>query len=260
MPLNILEIVWNNIKVEAKLLTESEPILANFIYTTILKHKNFKNALIHILSKKLNNVDIPITDIIKILEDIYNSDENIITAAARDIYAIHLNDPSVTKYFTPFLYFKGFHALQAHRISHWLWHNNRQELSMYFYNHISAAFNVDIHPAASIGCGVMIDHATGVVIGETSIIENNVSIMQSVTLGGTGKINGDRHPKVRQRVMIGASAIILGNIEIGYGAKVGAGSVVLHSVPPYATVTGKPARLVRKLKNHNNLLHKNENT
>ncbi|WP_159715034.1 serine O-acetyltransferase [Blochmannia endosymbiont of Camponotus nipponensis] len=246
MSLNVLEIVWSNIKVEARLLIDSEPILTNFMYVTLLKHKNFKDALIYILSKKLTNADIPVIDVTKILEDIYSADDKIIISAAQDIHAIRLNDPSITKYFTPFLYLKGFHALQAHRISHWLWNHNRQELAMYFYNHISTVFNVDIHPAASIGCGVMIDHATGVVIGETSIIENNVSIMQSVTLGGTGKVIGDRHPKIRQRVMIGAGAIILGNIEIGYGAKIGAGSVVLHSVPPHSTVAGKPAKVIKK--------------
>ncbi|URJ32323.1 serine O-acetyltransferase [Blochmannia endosymbiont of Camponotus sp.] len=247
MTLNILEIVWSNIQIEARLLIDSEPMLTNFIYTTLLRHTNFKDALIYILSKKLTNTDISTITITKILEDICGADDNIITSAAQDIYAIRLNDPSVTKYFTPFLYLKGFHALQAYRISHWLWTHNRQELAMYFYNHISTIFNVDIHPAASIGYGVMIDHATGVVIGETSVIENNVSIMQSVTLGGTGKISGDRHPKIRQKVMIGAGSIILGNIEVGYGAKIGAGSVVLHSVPPHATVAGKPARLIKKI-------------
>lgn len=246
MTLNILEIVWSNIKIEARLLIDSEPILTSFIHTVLLRHANFKDALIYILSKKLTTPDISTLSATKILEDICRTDDNIITSAAQDIYAIRFNDPSITKYFTPFLYSKGFHALQTHRISHWLWNHNRKELAMYFYNHISTTFNVDIHPAASIGYGVMMDHATGIVIGETSVIENNVSIMQSVTLGGTGKISGDRHPKIRRKVMIGAGSIILGNIEVGYGAKIGAGSVVLHSVPPYATVTGKPARLIKK--------------
>lgn len=246
MTLNILEIVWSNMKIEARLLIDSEPILTSFIYTTLLRHTNFKDAFIHMLSKKLTNENISTIAIVQILADICEADNNIIISAAQDIYAIRLNDPSVTKYLTPFLYLKGFHALQAHRISHWLWQHDRKELSMYFYNHISTTFNVDIHPAARIGYGVMIDHATGVVIGETSVVENNVSIMQSVTLGGTGKTNGDRHPKIRQKAMIGAGSIILGNIEVGYGAKIGAGSVVLHSVPPYATVAGKPAKLIKK--------------
>lgn len=248
MPKNALEIVWNNIIIESKLLIHSEPVLTNFINNNILKHENFKDALIYILSIKLSTANIDTTDVIKILKNVYDADSNIIISAAHDIYQIHLYDPSVTKYFTPFLYLKGFHALQAYRISHWLWNHNHQELAMYFYNQISTTFNVDIHPAANIGHGIMLDHATGIVIGETSVIENHVSIMQSVTLGGTGKTIGNRHPKIRKKVMIGAGAIILGNIEIGTGAKIGAGSVVLHSVPPYSTVTGTPAKLTKKIK------------
>ncbi|URJ25069.1 serine O-acetyltransferase [Candidatus Blochmannia ocreatus (nom. nud.)] len=247
IPKNVLEIIWNNIQIESRLLIDSEPILTNFIYNSLLKHKSFKDALIHIIAKKLANIDVSITGILKIIQNIYDSDENIITAAAKDIYAIHANDPAITKYITPFLYLKGFHTLQIHRISNWLWHNNRQELAIYLYNYNTKTFNVDIHPAANIGCGVMMDHATGIVIGETSVIENNVTIMQSVTLGSTGKTQGNRHPKIRQKAMIGAGSIILGNIEIGYGAKIGAGSVVLHSVPPYSTVTGIPAKLIKKL-------------
>lgn len=248
MPSNTLEIVWNNILIESRLLVNSEPTLTNFIYTTILQHKNFKDALIYIISKKLSTNNINTIDVIKILNDIYNYDANIMVYAAYDIYKTRSHDPSVTKYLTPFLYLKGFHALQAHRISHWLWNHNRQELAMYFYNHIVTTCNVDIHPAVNIGHSIMLDHATGIVIGETAIIENNVSIMQSVTLGGTGKTIGNRHPKIRQKVIIGAGSIVLGNIEIGIGAKIGAGSVVLHSVPPYSTVTGIPAKLVKKNK------------
>lgn len=245
MSLNKLEIVWNNMLIEARLLIDSEPILSKFLYTALLTHNSFKEALIYVLSKKLSNIDISSIDLIQILGDVYESDNSIVVAAAHDIYSIRLNDPVVTKYMIPFLYFKGFHALQSYRIAHWLWNHNHIGLSMYFYNCIVTAFNVDIHPAAKIGCGVMLDHATGVVIGETTIIEDDVSIMQSVTLGSTGKISGgDRHPKIRQGVLIGAGAIILGNIEIGIKAKIGAGSVVLHAVPPYATVTGKLAKLV----------------
>lgn len=244
MSLNKLEIVWHNIIVEARLLIESEPILSKFLYTTLLQHNNFKDALMYILSKKLGNSDINSIDLMRILENIYKSDSNIVISAANDIYAVRMHDPSVSKYITPFLYLKGFHALQAYRIIHWLWHHNHLELAMYFYNYVVTVFNVDIHPAAEIGSGIILDHATGVVIGETAIIEDDVSIMQSVTLGSTGKIVGDRHPKIRKGVLIGAGAIVLGNIEVGVKAKIGAGSVVLHSVPPYATVTGKSAKLV----------------
>lgn len=247
---NILEIIWNNIIIESKLLIHSEPILNNFIYKNILQHKNFKNALTYNMSQKLSTENIDLIQLIKILKDIYNYDVNIIIAAAYDIYKTKRNDPSINKYLTPFLYLKGFHALQGYRISHWLWNHNRQELAMYFYNHITTTYNIDIHPAAKIGHGIMLDHATGTVIGETSVIENNVSIMQSVTLGSTGKNTGDRHPKIRQNVMIGAGSIILGNIEIGMGAKIGAGSVVLHPVPPYSTVTGTLATLKKHKKNN----------
>lgn len=248
MSVNTLEIVWNNIIIESKLLIDSEPILSKFLYTTLLQHKSFKDALIHILSVKLDTLNIPVIDVIYILKDVCESDNSIVIAAACDIYATRMHDPSITKYITPFLYLKGFHALQLYRITNWLWNHKQIDLAMYFYNHITTAFNVDIHPAASIGYGIMLDHATGVVIGETSLIENNVSIMQAVTLGSTGKIKGDRHPKIRQGVLIGAGSIILGNIEIGCGAKIGAGSIVLHSVPPYSTVTGKPATLIHQIK------------
>lgn len=243
---NTLEKVWNNILIESRLLINSEPTLKKFIYTTVLQHKNFKDALIYIISQKLSTNNIKTNELIKILTEIYHHNSNIITSAAYDIYKTRLYDPSITKYLTPFLYLKGFHVLQAHRISYWLWNHNRQDLAMYFYNHITTIYNVDIHPAANIGRSIMLDHATGIVIGETTIIEDNVSIMQAVTLGSTGKNTGNRHPKIKQNVMIGAGAIILGNIEIGTGAKIGAGSVVLHSVPPYSTVTGMPAKLIKK--------------
>lgn len=243
MPSNTLEIIWNNILIESRLLKNSEPILNHFIYKYILQHKNFKDALIYNMSQKLSTKHVNSTTLSQILTNIYNYDTNIIISAAYDIHKTRLNDPSISKYLTPFLYLKGFHALQAYRISHWLWNHNRQELAMYFYNHITTTYNVDIHPAAKIGHSIMLDHATGVVIGETSVIDDNVCIMQSVTLGSTGKITGDRHPKIRQQVIIGAGSIILGDIEIGIGAKIGAGSVVLHSVPPYATVAGTLAKL-----------------
>lgn len=248
MSANILDIIWNNIMIESKLLISSEPTLTNFIHTNILQHKSFTDALICAISQKLSTENINTTELIKILQHIHHRDINIAISAAHDIHHIRLHDPSINKYITPFLYLKGFHALQAYRISHWLWNHNRKDLAMYFYNKIATIFNVDIHPAADIGYGIMLDHATGIVIGETSVVENNVSIMQSVTLGSTGKTTGNRHPKIRHHVMIGAGSIILGNIEIGTGAKIGAGSVVLHPVPPYTTVTGTLAKLIVKNK------------
>ena len=153
-------------------------------------------------------------------------------------------DSACTELSVPFLYFKGFHALQTHRVTHWLWEQGRESLALFFQNRMSAEFGVDIHPAAQLGYGIMLDHATGLVIGETAVVGNNVSILQSVTLGGTGKDEGDRHPKICDGVLISAGATILGNICVGEGAKVGAGSVVLEAVPPHTTVAGVPAKIV----------------
>ncbi|AEI74917.1 Serine acetyltransferase [Candidatus Moranella endobia PCVAL] len=243
-----LEFIWNNINVEAQFMTACEPMLASFVHRTLLKHKNLSSALNYILSNKLSNQIIPVIAINELLEEAYSADYSMILSAARDIHAVQLRDPAVDNYSTPLLYLKGFHALQAYRISHWLWYTNRQALALYLQNQISVSFGVDIHPAAHIGCGIMLDHATGIVIGETSVVEDNVSILQSVILGGTGKTSGDRHPKIREGVMIGAGAAILGNIEVGRWAKIGAGSVVLRSVPAHTTAAGVPARVVGKQK------------
>lgn len=239
-----LELVWKNIKAEVKLLANCEPMLVNFFNATILQHNNLGSALSYILANKLASPFLSAIAIHEIVEEAYNADRSLLYYAVRDIQAVRLLDPVVDKYSTPLLYLKGFHAIQGYRIGHWLWYQNRQALAVYFQNQISVSLTVDIHPAARIGSGIMLDHATGIVIGETAIVENNVSIRQSVTLGGTGKHQGDRHPKIRDGVMIGAGASILGNIEVGPGAKIGAGSVVLHSVAPHTTVAGVPARVV----------------
>ncbi|AFP84622.1 serine O-acetyltransferase [secondary endosymbiont of Ctenarytaina eucalypti] len=244
-----LELVWNSIKAEARLLANYEPMLASFFHATLLKHENLGNALSYILAHKLSDTIMPAIAIREVVEEAYRSDPGMIFSAARDIHAVRFHDPVVDKYSTPLLYLKGVHALQAYRISHWLWYQNRQELAIYFQNQISVSFGVDIHPAARIGCGIMLDHATGIVIGETAVVEDDVSILQSVTLGATGKISGDRHPKIREGVMIGAGATIIGNIEVGRRAKIGAGSVVLRSVPAYSTAAGVPARVVDRPRN-----------
>ncbi|MDO5054153.1 MAG: serine O-acetyltransferase [Pasteurella oralis] len=236
--------VWNYIRQEAKDLVENEPILASFFHATILKHHNLGNALSYILANKLANPIMPAIALREIIEETYQAQPDIIDSAACDIRAVRQRDPAVELWSTPLLYLKGFHALQSHRITHYLWQQNRKALAVYLQNQISVAFDVDIHPAAKIGCGIMFDHATGIVIGETSVVENDVSILQGVTLGGTGKETGDRHPKVREGVMIGAGAKILGNIEVGRYAKIGANSVVLQPVPEYATAAGVPARVI----------------
>src|SRR6218665_2017450 len=171
---------------------------------------------------------------------------SILSAAAADLVAVKERDPSNAEILTPFLYFKGFLALQGQRVAHWLWHHDRIHLARHLQSRISEVFGVDIHPAARIGKGIMLDHGSGLVIGETAIVEDDVSILQNVTLGGTGKETGDRHPKIRRGALIGAGAKILGNIEIGTGAKVGAGSVVVAPVAAHTSVAGVPARPVGK--------------
>ena len=193
-----------------------------------------KISLSYMLANKLASPIMPAIAIREVVEEAYAADPEMIASAACDIQAVRTRDPAVDKYSTPLLYLKGFHALQAYRIGHWLWHQGRQALAIFLQNQVSVTFQVDIHPAAKIGRGIMLDHATGIVVGE------------SVTLGGTGKAGGDRHPKIREGVMIGAGAKILGNIEVGRGAKIGAGSVVLQPVPPHTTAAGVPARIVGK--------------
>lgn len=239
-----LEEIWQNIKTEARDLAACEPMLASFYHATLLNHESLSSALSYILANKLANSVMPAITIREIVEEAHRADPQIADYAAYDILAVRLRDPAIEKYSTPLLYLKGFHALQAYRIGHWLWSQGRMALAIYLQNQISVVFGVDIHPAARIGSGIMLDHATGIVIGETAVVENDVSIMQSVTLGGTGKESGDRHPKIRQGVMIGAGAKILGNIEVGCGAKIGAGSVVLQPIPAHTTAAGVPARIV----------------
>uniref|UniRef100_A0A3B0MHX1 Serine acetyltransferase n=1 Tax=Arsenophonus endosymbiont of Trialeurodes vaporariorum TaxID=235567 RepID=A0A3B0MHX1_9GAMM len=239
-----LEEIWTIIKQEGEILANCEPILASFFHATLLQHDNLGNALSYILANKLATPIMPAIAVREIIQDAYKNDKQMIAYAARDLKAIVQRDSAVDKYSIPLLYLNGFHALQAYRIGHWLWKVARTTLATYLQSQISVSFGVDIHPAASIGYGIMLDHATGIVIGETAVVENDVSILQSVILGETGKTGGDRHPKVGEGVMIGAGAKILGNIEIGKGAKIGAGSVVLHYVPPHTTVAGVPARKV----------------
>ncbi|MCT8549469.1 serine O-acetyltransferase [Glaesserella parasuis] len=239
-----LDLIWQNIRNEAQELVNSEPMLASFFHATILKHHHLGDALSYILANKLANAIMPAIALKEIIEEAYQADPQIIASAACDIEAVRTRDPAVDKWSTPLLYLKGYHALQSYRVTHYLWQQGRKALAIYLQNEISVAFDVDIHPAASVGCGIMLDHATGIVVGETAVIENDVSILQGVTLGGTGKEHGDRHPKIREGVMIGAGAKILGNIEIGRYSKIGANSVVLQAVPEYATAAGVPVRII----------------
>ncbi len=235
--------VWQHIVSEARETAQNEPVLADFLRATILEQRDMGQALSFHLANKLAS-DIMPASLLRDLMDTIFSQEKIIQAAARDIKATVDRDSACDLYSSPFLYFKGFLALQAYRAAHQLWLQGDQSMALHLQHKISLVFAVDIHPAAEIGSGVMIDHATGLVIGETAVVEDCVSIMQSVTLGGTGKESGDRHPKIRCGVLLGPGAKILGNIEIGEGAMVAASSVVLKPVAAHAIVAGVPATVV----------------
>jgi serine O-acetyltransferase len=240
----VIDSLWESIRTQTRKQAEAEPVLASFLYSTILNHDSLEAALSFHLANKLDSPALPAMLIREVIEEAMSHDSSIVDAVRADLLAVSERDSACCSLVTPLLYFKGFHALQAYRIAHWLWNQGRNSLALFLQNRISAVFAVDIHPAARIGKGIMFDHATGIVIGETAVIEDMVSIMQSVTLGGTGKEAGDRHPKVRKGVLIGAGAKILGNINVGECAKIGAGSVVLKDVPARATVAGVPAQVI----------------
>lgn len=241
---NAHDALWATIRAETELDAAGEPVLASFLHATILNHHSLEDALSFHLAHKLDSATASALLVREVIEQALAGDPQIGAAIRCDIQAIKERDSACHSYATPFLYFKGFHALQSYRVAHWLWRQGRQSLALFFQNRISCEFGVDIHPAARIGRGIMLDHATGVVIGETAVVGDNVSIMQSVTLGGTGKEDGDRHPKVGNGVLLSAGAKVLGNIRIGDGAQVGAGSVVLKDVPNHAVVAGVPAVIV----------------
>lgn len=238
--------MWMRMREEAAQKADEEPILGSYFHATILNHSSFGDAMSFRLASKLDNPMLPTMLIRDVIAEAIEDEPQILISACSDIEAIYDRDPACIDYSTPFLFFKGFHAIQAYRISHWLWNHDRHTLAQFFQSQISIGLGVDIHPAAMIGQGIMLDHATGIVVGETAVIEDHVSILHSVTLGGTGKESGDRHPKIRRGVLLGAGAKIIGNIEVGEGAKVGAGSVVLENVPKHVTVAGVPAVIVGK--------------
>jgi serine O-acetyltransferase len=235
--------IWSALREQAVAMVEQEPALASFVHATVLKHDRLEDALSYHLAKKIGSEDLSPMMTREIFEEAMAADPSIGAAVRADLAAVFDRDPACQQHIEALLFYKGFQALECYRVAHWLWHQGRHAMARYFQSRISELFAVDIHPAARIGKGIMIDHATGVVIGETAVIEDDVSIMQGVTLGGTGKEEGDRHPKVRRGVLISLGAKILGNIEIGEYSRVGAGSVVLKNVPPGCTAVGIPARL-----------------
>ncbi|WP_440903244.1 serine O-acetyltransferase [Catenovulum sp. SX2] len=236
--------LWSLIRSEARQISQQEPLLSSFIDQCILSHNSLLDAVSFVLAQKLADDVMPQADLIPLFHQFYLTHPDMLEVVAFDIRAVFERDPAINSYLTVLLHLKGFQAIQVHRLAHQLWQQNRRDLALFIQSRCSQVFAVDIHPACRIGKGVMFDHATGIVVGETAVIEDNVSILQSVTLGGTGNESGDRHPKVRHGVMIGAGAKVLGNIEIGCNSKIGAGSVVLKDVAPHTTVVGVPAKQV----------------
>ncbi|MDR2849308.1 MAG: serine O-acetyltransferase [Verrucomicrobiota bacterium] len=237
--------VWSRIVGEAESIAHTEPLLSGFLYDTVFRHRAFERALAWLLADKLASGTLSAADLAGLFETSLAADDGDILDAVRcDLEAVLERDPAATSLVGPFIHFKGFQALQAHRIAHGLLANGREALAFHLQSRISEVFDVDIHPAARIGRGILIDHGTGVVIGETSVIGDNVSLLHEVTLGGTGKEAGDRHPKIGTGVMIGAGAKVLGNIRVGEYSKIAACSVVLCDVPPRSTVAGIPAKVV----------------
>jgi serine O-acetyltransferase len=237
--------LWQILRREAQAVADREPVLASYIHSAILHHHNLVEAISFHLANLLDSSTAPALLLREVFLDALRNDPAIIRNVCRDIMACYERDAACDHYLMPLLYFKGFHALQSYRIAHWLWQQDRRMLALHFQNRMSEVFAVDIHPAAVIGGGIMIDHATGVVIGETAIIEDDVSMLHEVTLGGSGIARGcRRHPLIRRGVLLAAGAKILGPVEIGEGAKIGGGSVVLTDVPPHTTAAGVPARIV----------------
>ena len=239
-----LELLWKNIKKDAQEIAENEPILNNYINTVVMNHKSLITSLSFLLANKLHDNSISETNLQLVFNEAFKDSTQIQEAIYNDIQALVNRDSACNNLLSAFLYYKGFHALQAWRATHSLWSQNRKNLALMLQNRISVIFDVDIHPAAKIGNGVMFDHSTGLVIGETGVVEYCVSILQGVTLGGTGKESGDRHPKIRSGVLLGPGATILGNIEIGEGSKIIAASVVLRDIPPHSVASGVPAEIV----------------
>lgn len=236
--------VWQQMRREAELAMTEEAALGSFIYATVLSHQRLEEAICHRLAQRLNHTDVDAGLITQTFEQVLAGGDGLVDTFRADLGAVYERDPACRRYLEPLLYFKGFHALVTHRFAHELWKNGRRDFALYLQSQSSRMFGVDIHPAARLGKGLMIDHATGFVVGETTVVGDNCSFLHGVTLGGSGKETGDRHPKLGQNVLVGAGAKILGNLQIGSCSRVASGSVVLADVPANVTVAGVPARVV----------------
>jgi len=236
--------VWAALRNEAEAAAQKEAALASLLAAVILNHRSLGGALSYQLARKLGDQELRAMSIREIAEEAYASDPSLVEIAEADLKAVFERDPACKGYVQPFLFFKGFMALQTHRVAHWLWSEGRETLAFYLQSRTSELFQADIHPATKIGRGIFMDHGTGIVIGETAVVGDDVSMLHGVTLGGTGAERGDRHPKIGKGVLLGAGAKVLGNITVGDYAKIASGSVVLKSVPAGCTAAGVPARLV----------------
>ncbi len=236
--------VWSRVREEAEEIVRREPELATLIYSSVLHHANLESAVVFRIAERLDHAALPADLIRQAFHDALRDDPDIGNAFRVDIVAVYDRDPATRRFIDPLLYFKGFHAIQTHRLAHWLWGKGRKDLAYYLQSRSSAAFQCDIHPNARVGRGIFLDNATGFVVGETAAIGDDVSILHGVTLGGTGKENEDRHPKIGNGVMLGAGAKVLGNITVGHCSRIAAGSVVLKDVPNNVTVAGVPGKVV----------------
>ena len=236
--------IWASVREEAETAIANEAALGGFIFATVLSHDRLEDAVVHRLAQRLNHADVDAHLISKTFEQVLDATPQLGQAFRADLAAVRDRDPAFLRFMEPLLYFKGFHALVTHRFAHALYTAGRRDFALYLQSQSSRIFGVDIHPAARIGIGIMLDHGTAIVVGETASIADNCSILHSVTLGGTGKEGGDRHPKIGESVMIGAGAKVLGNITVGKCSRVAAGSVVLADVPPNTTVAGVPAKAI----------------
>lgn len=236
--------IWDSLRQEARAALDQDSVLATFLYSTVLNHRSLEDCVIYRICERLDHADMPAVLLQQAFQQMLEDWPEWGQVIRVDIQAYYDRDPVCTRFIEPVLYFKGFHAIQTYRLANWLLKNGRKDFALYLQSRSSSVFQTDINPAARIGKGFFLDHATGLVVGETAVIGDNVSILQGVTLGGTGKESGDRHPKVADGVLIGAGAKVLGNIEIGKCSRIAAGSVVLKPVPPKTTVAGVPARVV----------------
>lgn len=236
--------VWDSVRLEAKCEAENEPILSSFLYASILSHDCLERALGFIIANRLQNNTLLETQLMDIFCDVLVQNRGIKRAIRLDLQAFKERDPSCLSYCSALLYLKGYHSLQTHRVAHALWNQGRKVLALALQSRVSEVFGIDIHPAAKIGEGILLDHGTGLVIGETAVIGDRVSLMQGVTLGGSGKVTGDRHPKVGEGALIGASVTVLGNIKIGEGAMIASGSLVLKDIPQHSMAAGIPAKVI----------------